>query len=40
MRKDEDEEGTCATLGLEQKCNTLSKLVHVVIEGRDKREPC
>lgn len=25
MRKDEDEEGTSATLGLEQKCNTVFK---------------
>lgn len=40
MRKDEDEEGTGATLGLEQKCNTVSKLAHVLVEGRDKREPC
>lgn len=26
MRKDEDDEGTGATLGLEQKCNTASCL--------------
>lgn len=32
MRKDEDEEGTGATLGLEQKCNTLSKLARVLVE--------
>lgn len=29
MKKDEDEEGTGATLGLEQKCNTVSKLAHI-----------
>lgn len=29
MRKDEDE-GAGATLGLEQKCNTVSKLAHVL----------
>lgn len=39
MRKDEDE-GTGATLGLEQKCNILSNLAHVLVEGIDKREPC
>lgn len=40
MRKDEDEDGTRATLGLEQKCNTLSKLGHVLVGGRDKTFPC
>ena len=30
MRKDEDEEGTGATLGLEQKCKTVSKLSFAV----------
>ncbi len=32
MKKD-DEEGKGATLGLEQKCNTVSKLAHVLVEG-------
>lgn len=36
MKKDEDEEGTSATLGLEQKCNTPSKLSHVLVEGAVK----
>lgn len=40
MRKDEDEEGTGATLGLEQKCNTISKLAHVLVQGPDERAPC
>lgn len=40
MRKDEDEEGTRTTLGLEQKCNTVSKLGHVLVGGRDKTFPC
>lgn len=38
MRQDEDEEGTAATLGLEQKCNTVSKLLHISVEV-DEREP-
>lgn len=40
MRKDEDEEGTGATLGLEQKCNQVSELAHVLVEGPDERVPC
>lgn len=39
MRKDEDDEGTGPTLGLEQKCKTASKLAHVLVEG-DERELC
>lgn len=38
MRKDEDEEGTSTTLGLEQKCNTDSKPSHILIKGPDKPE--
>lgn len=33
MRKDEDEEGTGATLGLEQKCNSF-RTVSCLIRGR------
>lgn len=35
MRKDEDEEGTGPTLGLEQKCNFLSK--RAPVHGRGAR---
>lgn len=34
MRKDEEEERTRTTLGLEQKCNTVSKPAYVSVERR------
>lgn len=39
MRQDEDEEGTGATLGLEQKCNRVSQQAHALVQ-RDRREIC
>lgn len=38
MKKDEDEEGTSTTLGLEQKCNTDSKPSCILVKGSDKPE--
>lgn len=37
MKKDEDEEGTSTTLGLEQKCNTLNPSC-ILVKGSDKPE--
>lgn len=39
MRKDDDE-GTGATLGLEQKCKRDSQLAHNLVEALDKKESC
>lgn len=39
MKKDEDEEGTSATLGLEQKCKCNdSEPSDILVKGSDKQE--
>lgn len=38
MRKDEDEEGASTALGLEQKCNTVSKLDETCERRQEQRE--
>lgn len=37
MKKDEDEEGTSTTLGLEQKCNSDLKPSYILVKGSDNQ---